>query len=272
MSATGQVVGFVGAGQMGEPMVVRLLAAGYRVQVYARRPEVRERLAAAGAVPVESIAATARDAGVVISCLFSDAQLLKVATGADGLLANADSSTVVVSHTTGTVSTLAKLAAQFPNGPALVDAPVSGGAHDIEAGTLTVLLGGPDDAVARAQPVLAAYADPVILTGGLGTALNLKLINNVLFAANAQLVAAAVELGKSLGVRDASLFEALAQCSGGSRAAGYVQSAGGVDRFAKVVAPFMRKDVAACIEAAADRGVELGQLQAVAQNGPLDLS
>lgn len=271
MSATGQVVGFVGAGQMGEPMVLRLIAAGCRVQVYARRPEVRERLAAAGAVPVDSVAEVARDAGVVISCLFSDAQLLEVAGGADGLLANVAPGTVVVSHTTGNVSTLTDLTAKFPD-PVLVDAPVSGGAHDIEAGTLTVLLGGPDDAVARVRPVLAAYADPVITTGELGTALNLKLINNVLFAANAQLAAAAVALGKSLGVRDTSLFEALSQCSGGSRAAGYVQSAGGVDSFAKVVAPFMRKDVAACIEAAADRGVELGLLQTVAQNGPLDLS
>lgn len=271
MGRASEVIGFVGAGQMGEPMVLRLVDAGYRVQVFARRPEVRERLAAAGAVPVDSVAAVTRDAGVVISCLFSDPQLIEVAGGADGLLASADPGTVVVSHTTGTVSTLTKLTADFP-GPVLVDAPVSGGAHDIAAGTLTVLLGGPDDAVARAQPVLAAYADPVITTGELGTALNLKLINNVLFAANAQLVAGAVELGKSLGVRDTSLFEALAQCSGGSRAAGYVQSAGGVESFAKVVAPFMRKDVAACIEAAADRGVELGQLRTVAETGPLDLS
>jgi len=267
-----ETIGFVGAGKMGEPMVLRLVGAGFSVQVYARRPEVRERLAAAGAVPVESVAAVARDAGVVISCLFSDAQLLEVAAGAEGLLANAGPDTVVVSHTTGTVSTLTKLMAEFPDGPVLVDAPVSGGAHDIAAGKLTVLLGGPDDAVARAQPVLAAYADPVITTGGLGTALNLKLINNVLFAANAQLVAAAVSLAKNLEVPETSLFSALEHCSGGSRAAGYVQSAGGVESFAQVVAPFMRKDVAACIEAAADRGVELGQLRTVAETGPLDLS
>ncbi len=265
-------IGFVGAGKMGEPMVLRLVEAGHRVQVYARRSEVRERLAAAGAVPVDSVAAVGRDAGVVISCLFSDAQLLEVAAGADGLLANTGPDTVVVSHTTGTVSTLTKLTAEFPAGPVLVDAPVSGGAHDIAAGRLTVLLGGPDEAVARAKPVLAAYADPVITTGGLGTALNLKLINNVLFAANAQLVAAAVELAENLGVPETSLFTALEQCSGGSRAAGYVQSAGGVANFGKVVAPFMRKDVAACIEAAADRGVELGQLRTVAETGPLDLS
>lgn len=266
-----EAIGFIGAGKMGEPMVLRLLAAGYRVAVYARRPEVRQRLAAAGAVAVESVAAVARDCDIVISCLFSDAQLIELAGGPDGLLANAKPDAVVVSHTTGTVRTLTTLMEQFASGPTLLDAPVSGGAHDIAASKLTVLLGGPDDAVNRVRPVLAAYADPLISTGGLGSALNVKLINNALFAANAQLVAAAAELGRRLGVEAATLFEALSVSSGGSRAAGYVQRAGGVDSFAKVVAPFLRKDVAACIAAADDAGVELGQLRTVAETGPLSL-
>ncbi len=266
------VVGFIGAGKMGEPMVLRLLDAGHPVVLYARRPELAERLGARGAVVVDSIADLAGASDIVISCLFSDAQLLEVAAGADGLMSHAKAGAVLVSHTTGTAGTLAKLGADFPGGPVLLDAPVSGGADDIAAGTLTVLLGGPDDSVARVQPVLAAYADPLIATGALGTALNLKLINNVLFAANAQLVAAAVELGRRLGVRDENLFRVLSVSSGGSRAAGYVQRAGGVESFAKVVAPFLRKDIAACVVAAEDAGVELGQLRAVAETGALDLS
>lgn len=265
-------IGFIGAGQMGEPMVLRLLDAGHQVLVYARRVEVRERLAARGAIPAESVASLARGSDIVISCLFSDAQLLEVAAGADGVLANAKPGAVIVSHTTGTVGTLSGLAAEVPAGPTLLDAPVSGSAEDIAAGKLTVLLGGPDDAVARVRPVLAAYADPLIATGGLGSALNLKLINNVVFAANAQLVAAAVQLGQQLGVREETLFAALAVSSGGSRAASYVQLAGGVDGFAKVAAPFLRKDVAACVAAAADAGVELGQLRSVAETGPLSLT
>ncbi|HET9875624.1 MAG TPA: NAD(P)-dependent oxidoreductase [Mycobacterium sp.] len=266
------VIGFIGAGKMGEPMVLRLLDAGHRVLLYARRTEVREPLAARGASLAESVADLACGSDIVISCLFSDAQLLEVAAGADGLMANAKSGGVVVSHTTGTVGALTKLTTDFPAGPTLLDAPVSGSADDIAAGNLTVLLGGPDDAVARVQPVLAAYADPVITTGALGTALNLKLVNNVLFAANAQLVAAAVELGERLGVRGGSLFEALAVSSGGSRAATYVQMAGGVDSFAKVAAPFLRKDIAACVVAAEDAGVDLGVLRNLVDTGPLSLS
>ncbi|MGH3267107.1 MAG: NAD-binding protein, partial [Trebonia sp.] len=100
----------------------------------------------------------------------------------------------------------------------------------------------------------------------------LKLVNNVLFAANAQLVAAAVELGERLGVRGDSLFDALAVSSGGSRAATYVQMAGGVDSFAKVAAPFLRKDIAACVVAAEDAGVDLGVLRNLVETGPLSLS
>lgn len=267
-----EAIGFIGAGRMGEPMVARLLDAGHRVSLYARRPEVLERLTGRGAVPAESVAEVAATSDIVVTCLFSDEQLREVAAGARGLLANAGPGAVVVSHTTGTVRTLTELAAEYPDGPTLLDAPVSGSAEDIAAGRLTVLLGGAEDAVNRVRPVLAAYADPLILTGGPGTALNLKLINNVLFAANAQLVAAAVELGRRLGVDGANLFEALAVSSGGSRAADYVQRAGGVDRFAEVAAPFMRKDIAACIAAADAAGVELGQLRAVAETGLLSLS
>lgn len=266
------VIGFIGAGKMGEPMVLRLLDAGHPVLLYARREEVAERLAARGASLAASVADLASGSDIVISCLFSDAQLAEIAAGADGVLANAKPGAIVVSHTTGAVGTLTNLIADFPAGPTLVDAPVSGSAEDIAAGHLTVLLGGPDEAVARVRPVLAAYADPLISTGALGSALNLKLINNMLFGANAQLVAAAVALGERLGVRAEALYGALAVSSGGSRAAGYVQSAGGVDSFAKVVTPFLRKDVAACAAAAEDAGVDLGWLHDVIRSGPLELS
>ncbi|NED63482.1 NAD(P)-dependent oxidoreductase, partial [Streptomyces sp. SID10244] len=119
-------------------------------------------------------------ADILIVCLFSDSQLVDLAGGSDGFMSNAKAGTVVVSHTTGNVSTLEKIVAEYPGGPVVLDGPVSGAATDIEAGKLTVLLGGDDKAVDRAEPVLAAYSDTVIRTGKLGSALNLKLVNNIL--------------------------------------------------------------------------------------------
>ncbi|BBZ59252.1 NAD(P)-dependent oxidoreductase [Mycolicibacterium monacense] len=264
-------VGFLGAGQLGEPMVERLLGAGHDVLVYARREDARRRLEAKGAALADSVADLAHRSDVLISCLFSDAQLRETGLGPDGFIANAKPGAVFVSHTTGTVATLAALRDHSSSGPVVLDAPVSGTADDIAAGTLTVLLGGPGDAVAAVTPVLAAYADPVVPTGTLGSALALKLINNLLFAANAQLLAAATELGTQLGVDPDVLLSTLQVCSAGSHAAAHAERIGGMDRFAELAGPFLRKDIAACREAAAEARVGLGLLGTAVREGPLAL-
>jgi 3-hydroxyisobutyrate dehydrogenase-like beta-hydroxyacid dehydrogenase len=264
-------VGFLGAGQLGEPMIGRLLDAGHDVVVYARREEVRRRLEAKGAAMADSVADLARGSDVLISCLFSDAQLRETGLGAGGFIANAKPGAVFVSHATGTLSTLETLRASSPSAPVILDAPVSGTVESIDAGTLTVLIGGPSDAVATVTPILAAYADPMVATGALGSALALKLINNLLFAANAQLLAAATQLGEQLGVEPSVLLSTLQVCSARSHAADQAHRIGGMDRFAELAGPFLRKDIAACREAALEAGVELGLLGTAAREGPLAL-
>lgn len=265
-------VGFIGAGQLGEPMVMRLLGAGHHVLVYSRREAVRDRLAASGARLAGSVAELASQTDILISCLFSDSQLRETGLGPDGFIANAKSGSVLVSHTTGTASTLEELRNSSPSAPVILDAPVSGTVENIAAGTLTVLVGGQADAVATVAPVLAAYADPVVPTGELGSALAIKLINNLLFAANAQIIAAATQLGETLDVDPSALLSALQVCSGRSGAAAHAHRIGGIDRFTEMAGPFLRKDVDACHEAAAEAGVDLGLLGTVVQTGPLPLA
>jgi 3-hydroxyisobutyrate dehydrogenase-like beta-hydroxyacid dehydrogenase len=265
------IVGFLGAGQLGEPMVGRLLMAGHGVVVYARREDLRHRLEAKGAAVADSVADLARGSDILISCLFSDAQLRETGLGAGGFIVNAKPDAVFVSHTTGTVSTLEALRDASSSGPVVLDAPVSGTADDIAAGTLTVLIGGPNGAVATVTPVLAAYADPVMPTGALGSALALKLINNLLFAANAQLLASATQLGSQLGVAPDVLLSTLQVCSAGSQVAAHAHRIGGMDRFTELAGPFLRKDIAACREAVAESGVDLGLLGTAVREGPLPL-
>jgi 3-hydroxyisobutyrate dehydrogenase-like beta-hydroxyacid dehydrogenase len=265
------IVGFLGAGQLGEPMVARLLGAGHDVLVYARREDTRRRLEDRGAVSADSVADLAGSSDVLISCLFSDAQLLETGLGPDGFIANAKPGAVLVSHTTGNLSTLEALREGSATPPVILDAPVSGTVDDIAAGTLTVLLGGPSDAVRDVTPVLATYADPIVPTGALGTALALKLINNVLFAANAQLLASATELGAQLGVEPDVLLSTLQVCSANSNAATHAHRSGGMQRFTELAGPFLRKDIAACREAAAEAGLDLGLLGSVVRDGPLAL-
>src|ERR1700757_122552 len=226
-------------------MVDRLLGAGHDVVVYVRREEARQRLEAKGAAMADSVADLASGSDVLISCLFSDAQLRETGLGPAGFIANAKPGAVFASHTTGTLSTLEALRDSSPCAPVILDAPVSGTVENIDAGTLTVLIGGRSDAVASVTPILAAYADPVVATGALGSALALKLINNLLFAANAQLLAAATQLGTQLGVAPDVLLSTLQVCSASSRAADHAHRIGGMDRFAELAGPFLRKDIVA---------------------------
>jgi 3-hydroxyisobutyrate dehydrogenase-like beta-hydroxyacid dehydrogenase len=265
------VVGFIGAGQLGEPMVLRLLGAGHDVLVHARRGDVRDRLRSRGASLADTVVDLARQSDILISCLFSDDQLRETGLGADGFIANSKSGAVFVSHTTGALSTLTALRDSASDAPAIIDAPVSGTADDIAAGALTVLIGGPPDAVAAVTPVLASYAHPIVHAGDLGSALAIKLVNNLLFAANGQLLAAAIDLGRNLGVDPAALLSALQVCSAQSRVSAHAERIGGMDRFAEVAGPFLRKDIAACIAAAADAGADLGLLGSVVERGPMEL-
>jgi 3-hydroxyisobutyrate dehydrogenase-like beta-hydroxyacid dehydrogenase len=251
---------------MGFPMVERLAAAGHDPVVYARRPEVATALDGLGVRHTDELTEAAAGADVLLVCVFSDAQLTEIA---EPLAAALPDGAVLASHVTGRESVLRSVAGRFP-GIAVVDAPVSGGIDEIRAGRLTVLLGGQPAARARAAEAVTAYADPVIETGELGSALAVKLVNNFLFAANTQLAAEAVKLGEALGVAPRQLLSALEHMSGGSRAGDRMAAGGGdLAAFATRIGPFMKKDVAACLEQAAERGVEPGLLIDVVRRGQL---
>jgi 3-hydroxyisobutyrate dehydrogenase-like beta-hydroxyacid dehydrogenase len=259
-------VAFVGAGQIGAPMSERLLAAGHDVTVYARRAEVREHFAAAGAAVTDSLAEAARAAEVVHVCVYSDAQLEEVALGDDGLVAHLTDDALLLSHTTGSPAMIQRIAAAG-NGH-VVDAPFSGGADDVLAGKLTVMLGGAPDDVERARMTVAAYADPIRVIGALGTALVVKLVNNALFAANIQLVAQAEQIANDLGVGTATFAGVIQQSSGASYVMGLVAAMGSSTALVDAAGHYMRKDIDVVREVADDLGVDLGVLGQALDGGP----
>jgi 3-hydroxyisobutyrate dehydrogenase-like beta-hydroxyacid dehydrogenase len=270
--AKAQTVGFIGAGQLGEPTVLRLLDAGHQVRLFVRRDEVRRRLGERGAMIVDSPAAAA-DADFVIVFVFSDDQLREVALGPNGVIAEMRPGTPLAIHTTASMQTLDELsAAADAVGVSVLDAPVSGTADNIAAGELTVLVGGEPGAVATASEVFGSYASPIVATGPLGTAMKTKLLNNVLFAANMQLVGDAARLAEALGIDPNAAFQALSVSSSGSKAMGYLLRFGALDAFAASAAPYLRKDVEAARQTATQLGVDLGLLGDVAKRGPLDLA
>ncbi|MGW4368517.1 NAD(P)-dependent oxidoreductase [Nocardia takedensis] len=260
-------IGFIGAGRIGAPMAARLAAAGHEVRVLGRTAETRSALAHLGLTAVADPTEVADGADAVVLCVFSDEQVRAVCL--DGpLLGALPRGAVVLVHTTGaprTVQAVAAAAARY--GVGVVDAPVSGGPHDIARGTLTVFLGGGDVEIARAREVLGAYADPVLHVGPLGAGQRVKLVNNALFAAQIGLVAEAVRLAGELGVEETTLLHALPHASGGSRALAGIAAKGSVDGFGSAVGEFLRKDIAVTRALAGALGANLGLLAAAIEAG-----
>lgn len=257
-------VGFVGAGRMGAPMIARLVAAGHEVHALGRTDEKRSAVAELGATPVPDLS-TLADADVVVVCVFTDDQVGELCL--DGpLAASMRPGSTLVLHTTGSPRTARAIAERFSHLD-VVDAPVSGGPHDIAAGSVTLFVGGSDAAIARVTPVLAAYADPILHAGATGSGQLVKLINNTLFAAQIGLVAEGARLGTAFGVSESALLNALTHGSAQSRVLNMIASAGSADAFISAVGEFIGKDVAVVRKTVAELGGDLGPLDAVVRAG-----
>jgi 3-hydroxyisobutyrate dehydrogenase-like beta-hydroxyacid dehydrogenase len=251
-------VGFVGAGRMGGPMVARLVAAGHEVRALARSADRRRDLERLGADAVSELADTGAHADLVVLCVFTDEQVREVCLDS-ALLPTMPSGSALVVHTTASPKTIEAIAARAGDVD-VVDAPVSGGPHDIAAGKLTLFVGGADGAVARLRPVLSCYGDPVLHVGPRGAGQKVKLVNNALFAGHIGLLAEATRLGERLGVPEATVLAALAHGSATSRVLDIVAARGSVGSFIEVAGEFVGKDVAVVREIAEELGSDLGEL------------
>lgn len=260
------VVGIVGLGEMGMPMLRRLLAAELPVRVFARRSEVVDEAAALGGEPVTKLAELGAVSDVAIVCVYSDDQVREVALGPDGVLAHMRSGSVLVNHTTGRPSTGQALAdAAIDRGVIVLDCALSGGPPAIEQGTLTLLVGGDEAALHRVTPVLAAYSDPILRVGDVGDGQKVKLLNNALFGAHVALAAQIERSAQALGMDPALVLPALHECSGDSYALSAAIGTGSAVTLVEVAGRFIRKDVAVCVEVADELGADLGSVLTVAQ-------
>jgi len=260
-------IGFVGAGRMGAPMVRRLVEASHEVRALGRSVEKRRGVSELGAQPVTDLADVGAEADVVVVCVFTDEQVQQVCLESV-LMSTMHAGSVLVIHTTGSPRTVEAIAAEAEShGVAVVDAPVSGGPHDIAAGQVTLFVGGSDDAVEQARPALASYGDPILHVGPIGAGQGVKLVNNTLFAAQIGLLHEGVRLGDRLGIDERGLLDAIGHGSAASRVASIVGARGSVDAFIEMVGEFVGKDVAVVRKTAAELGSHLGLLDEVINAG-----
>ena len=203
-------MGFIGLGQMGEPMVLRLLAAGYPVAVWNRS---RDKLAPAlerGARAAASPADLARGADIVMTCVTDQRALEAVLLGPDGVVEGGAPGKLVVDFSSIAPDAARAFALRLERlGMGLVDAPVSGGVPGAEKGTLVVMAGGREEHVERVRPVLAHLASRVTRMGESGAGQATKLCNQIIVGALLPVLAEAVRLAEAAGVDATRLPEAL---------------------------------------------------------------
>ncbi len=207
-------VGFVGLGTMGAPMARRLLEAGHDVAVHNRTREREEPLAARGA----SRAATPRECAAgreVVFTMVSDtpdleAVVLGPAGAADGLAAGS----VLVDMSTVSPAATRRLAEELAaRGVSMLDAPVSGGSEGAERGTLSIMVGGPAEALERVRPLLEVLGKTITHVGASGAGQVAKAVNQVIIAGTYASVAEGMALAMKAGVDREALLRAL---SGGA--------------------------------------------------------
>jgi 3-hydroxyisobutyrate dehydrogenase-like beta-hydroxyacid dehydrogenase len=205
-------VAVVGTGRMGAAMAGTLRRAGIEVVVFNR---TRAKAEAAAEASGAAVAATAREAAagaqVVLSSLADDAAVGAAYTGRDGIVAGLQPGTVVCESSTvdpGTVRRLRPLVTD--RGADLLDTPVSGSVSTVEAGQLTIMVGGEEAVLERVRPVLDPLAKQVFHVGDLGSGAVMKLVvNSVLHGLNLALAEGLV-LAERAGVERAVAYEVFA--------------------------------------------------------------
>lgn len=201
----------LGIGQMGDGIARTLLSRGQRLTVWNRTPARSLPLGSAGARVAPTIPEAVAGADVVLTVVADDAAETAIVEGAEGLLASMGRHAIHVSLSTISVALARKLsAAHGSSGQGFVSAPVFGRPSVAAAGQLLVVVGGPDDQVTRARPVLDAIGRGVVVIGRAPEQANaLKLAGNFLIASMIEALGEAMALARRHDIAPAALLETL---------------------------------------------------------------
>lgn len=251
-------VGWIGLGSMGRPMALAAVRGGHAVRGFARRAEAGDELRAAGAAVLDDPRAAAAGAEIVCVTLFSEAQVRAVVVDG-GVLAAMAPGAILAVHSTVSPGFVRELGT-VRGDAAVLDAGFSGGPDEALAGRLTLMVGGDGDALERARPVFACYADPIAHLGPPGAGMTLKLINNLLFAANVAAARDGLRLAREAGLAPDETLATLLRGSAGSTALGLIGRGGDPEGVVAAIARYLDKDVGVARANAA--GLDLGVLDA----------
>ena len=209
-------IGFLGLGNMGNPMARNLQAAGFSLRIFDLNRSVAAELIAGGAGWAESSRDLAASADVVITSLPGQPQVEAALLGEDGVLAGLEANAILIDMSTNErqlVARIADLAAE--RGAHVLDAPVTGAVDGARDGRLTIYVGGDDEVFARSEPVFIPLGRTIHM-GALGSGNVTKLITNLLWFVNAVSIGEGLLLGKQAGIDLETLWDAIKSSVGNS--------------------------------------------------------
>ena len=211
-------VGFIGLGIMGKPMAMNLLDAGYPLTVHSRSAGPVDEVVARGATRASGAAEVAAASDVTITMLPDTSDVELVLTGAGGVLDGASAGALVIDMSSIDPAPTRAMAEAFAKRDvAMVDAPVSGGERGAIDGTLSIMIGGERDAVARAMPIFEVLGKTIVHVGPSGAGQVTKACNQLVVAATIEAVAEALLLAERSGVDPGKVREALLGGFAGSK-------------------------------------------------------
>lgn len=204
-------LGFIGAGLMGTPMILRLLERGHELTVWNRDRSKLSAVAAAGARPAASPRELAAVSDIVLICVLNT-EAVRACVWGEGGVGEATGPRLVIDHSTIDPDATREFAArlQAQTGALWVDAPVSGGPPAATAGTLTIMAGADPAAWTLAQPVLAELGANVTRMGGVGAGQVAKMVNQAIVGAGFVMMAEALRLAEAAGIDAAAMPACLA--------------------------------------------------------------
>ena len=266
MTKSGQKVGFIGLGIMGTPMALNLIHAGHQLFV-SSRGKIPAGLAEQGATVCTNATEVAKRADMIITMVPDTPHVQDVLFGENGVAKGLSAGKTVVDMSSISPMATKQFAQQINAlGCDYLDAPVSGGEVGAKAGSLTIMVGGPEAAFERVRPLFEAMGKNITLVGGNGDGQTTKVANQIIVALNIEAVAEALLFASKAGADPAKVRQALM----GGFAASRILEVHGERMVKRTFNPGFRielhqKDLNLALQGAKELGVSLPNTASAAQ-------
>jgi 3-hydroxyisobutyrate dehydrogenase len=212
-------VGFIGVGNMGNPMALNVLKAGFPMTVFDMRAAAMKNLVDAGARAATSPREVVERAEITLTSLPASPDVEAVFLDAGGLVDSAKPGSILIDLSSVLPSTPRKIEPRATaRGVHFLEAPVSGGVSGAQAATLAIMVGGDAAVLPRAQPVLRAIGPNIFHVGPVGAGNTIKAINNMMACVNSLAMMEGLALGVKAGLDPMTMYEVVKASSGGSKA------------------------------------------------------